>query len=376
MKKEDVTSTIVYLIMLLVVFLVGFFVIQSNSQAIANSLGGSEGIIYAFVILTLIGGILFNIIFTEVGHMIGAKMGNYHIVSVNVLGFCFYKTLDKETNKIKFKFGFKTFDGLAGETKIAPNENNKKSSPFPYLLMPFVIVLLEFLALVFVYIYIDDKSNLVWLKYLVVMFATLGGIFIIYNYIPIKLDSETDGYRYTLLIKSINVQAFNTLLKLKEDMMLNKEDLVYPYFDEITDYTASINLLKIYDDLDKNDLDDALKIVDTIINSEAKLNQDTRSHAKYWKIYLLTLLEKNEEAKTLYESLSEYELKYLKKGNTLLSSRSLLSYVGLVENSYELVDDISISYLKTFKSETDAFKEKDKKLFDSLVVKIELLKTK
>lgn len=375
MKKEDIISTLVYLVMLVVVFLVGFFVVSANSSAIVDSLGGNQSLIYVFIILALLLGILFNVLLLEVGHAIGAKMGGYNILSFNVFGLCIYKYLDKETNKLKTKFGFKSFDGLAGETIVTPNKNKKKNSPFPYLLMPFVLILLEFLGLYMCYAFIPDSSSAAFIKYGMVLFATIGGIFVLYNYLPVRLDSTTDGYRYTLLVKKVNIDAYNAKLTIQFDLLLGKEIEEYPQFDEITDFTAEVNSLKIYDNLlNKNDFDGSIEILDKIINFDGKIRGETKTKAKIWKLFILLKYKKYEDAKALFETFADDEKDYLKKDTSLSSLRTCIYFFGITENSYSLVDELSIKYLKAYKNEVGGFKELDKKLFDEVIKEIELIK--
>ena len=113
MKKEDIASFIVYILMLTIALLVGLLVIQPIFQS-GNPFSGPAALSYLWTFLIILGALLFNIIMLEVFHVLGGKAGKYNIVSFNVLGFCFYKSASK------WKFGFKTFDGLTGETILSP----------------------------------------------------------------------------------------------------------------------------------------------------------------------------------------------------------------------------------------------------------------
>ena len=87
MKKEDVISLVIYLIMIAVAIIVGLTVVQDAFTTNYN-LNMSP---YLFAILTIVVGLLLNIIMLEVGHVIGAKLGHYRIMSFNVLGFCWMR---------------------------------------------------------------------------------------------------------------------------------------------------------------------------------------------------------------------------------------------------------------------------------------------
>ena len=366
MKKEDVISTLVYLVMLVIVVIVGYFIISANSEAILSSLGNNSSAIYGFVIISLIIGVLINVIFVEVGHALGAKIGGYDILSFNVFGLCFYKVLVND--KLKTKFGFKSFDGLAGETKILPSSKKEKHNPVAYIIFPFVLILLEFLALYLSFMFISDDSNLAFIKYAIVLIATVGGLFILYDYIPFKLDAATDGYRYTLLVKKINVEAYNTRLEIEGNILLNKDNKNYKVFDEITDYTADVNFLSIYNYLENYDYESSFELINKIINTTSKVSNETILKAKMWYLYLLLKEDKLDEAQKYFEEFDDSATNYLKKNNSLLTLRTYNLYLIKVEKAESLIEETSIKYLKTYKNEVSTFKEKDKKLFESDVV--------
>ncbi len=362
MKKEEIISTLVYLVMLVIVIIVGYFIISANSDAILASLGNNSNIIYVFVIVALILGIVLNVLFVEIGHAIGAKIGGYEILSFNVFGLCFYKSLVND--KIKIKVGFKSFDGLAGETRILPSIKKEKHNPAAYIIFPFILILLEFLALYLTFMFISDDSNIAFIKYAMVLIATVGGLFILYDYIPFKLDSTTDGYRYTLLVKKINVEAYNTRLKIEGDILLSKDSKNYPVFEEITDYTADVNLLSIYNYLENKEFDKSYDLLNKIINTTSKISSETIEKAKVWNLYLLLKEDKTEEINKYYESLDESTIKYLKKGDTLLTLRTYALYLNKIEKADSLAEEVGVKYLKCYKNEISLFKEKDKLLFE------------
>ena len=146
MRKEDLISDILYLAMAAIVLLVGFLVIQ---PAINDGLLGRDmGQNVLFILIALIIGIIINVALMEIGHLIGAKIGGYKILSTNILGFNFYRVFDKNSAKSQLKFRFKSFNGLSGETIIEPKKES--SNPFFYIFTPLILFLLEFVAMYFV----------------------------------------------------------------------------------------------------------------------------------------------------------------------------------------------------------------------------------
>ena len=88
MKKEDAASLFVYAIMLVLALLVGLLVIRPLFSEVSISMNP-----YLFTILVVVLGLIINVIIIELGHIVGGKIGKYDIVSVNMLGFCFYTNI-------------------------------------------------------------------------------------------------------------------------------------------------------------------------------------------------------------------------------------------------------------------------------------------
>ena len=134
MKKEDVIGLIIYLIIIALAIVFGITVLQAH-----NPDSSFQGFSYVgFVAICVILGVVLNAIMYELAHVLGAKVGKYLILSVNVLGFTFYREQDK------FKFRFSSFDGLTGETKIVPKKGfEDKANPTPYLLFGSLFFVLE-----------------------------------------------------------------------------------------------------------------------------------------------------------------------------------------------------------------------------------------
>ena len=139
MKKQDIAGIIVYLVILALAAVFGLVVVRQ----FAEKTNMETGIFILVIGGAIVSGVLFNSIYFELAHMLGAKIGGYRITSVSVLGFTFVK----EEKKVKFKFA--SFDGLTGETKIVPIEKRKKpSNPVPYLVMGTIFYAIEVVTIV------------------------------------------------------------------------------------------------------------------------------------------------------------------------------------------------------------------------------------
>ena len=88
MKKEDISALIVYVLIIALAIVFGVVILQNRTAP-----SSMAAVPYAFFIVgAILVGVVSNSIMYEVAHIIGAKIGRYDILKVNILGFCFYKT--------------------------------------------------------------------------------------------------------------------------------------------------------------------------------------------------------------------------------------------------------------------------------------------
>ncbi len=368
MSKEDVVSLIVYVFILAIAAIVGFAVIKPAMDGVSTIAGMSTA---GFLILSFIISFILQVLLLEIGHVIGAKIGNYKILSFNILGFCFYKTFDNETKKTKIKFKFpKAFDGLTGETLVAPN--SEKSNPIPFIWAPLFIYAIEVAILVLAYSFIQDKvknqqNPLIFIKYFQVILVTLGGMLYIYNYFPAKLDSTTDGYRLICLSKKINVEAYNELLKIETDYYLGNDIENYKTFETITDFTALVNLATIRNYLQHDNYDSAIPLLDKIIENKNKVSTETLCKTKICKLNTLMLNNKEKEAQELYDSFDSKEKDFLKREHSMLTIRTAILYYGILEKSNTEVEQQLSFAKKALEKETEINKKKEKEFLEKTV---------
>lgn len=362
MKRQDIKSIFVYILMLIIVFLVAIFVIQKNFSYVYNNLGQSGAILC--VVLSLLIGLVLNSILIELGHITGAKLGGYKIYNVTILGLCFYKKHEEDKH---FKFKFSNFDGLTGETKIY--QNKEKTSPRLYILLPILIIFIEVIVLLSIICSIKDSSSIAYIKYASIIVLTIGGIIILYDFIPLELDSSNDGYRYVITSKKENLEAYNEELRILKNIEYGKLDYDYKMFDEITDYTAKINSYSFYHLILEDKVDDVLNIVNKTLDS--KISDFTKEYYSLTKFYLLCL--KNENVKEYYESLDSQIKKDINLSKELLTARCYLGYLLCIDNSSSELNFIKSKISSLHKKSYELFKDDELKLFNKLLEKEPLL---
>lgn len=341
MKKEDVISYIVYALILIAAILTVVFAINpllSGEDAYLNGLPVFSYSPVVYSIITIVISIIFGGILVEVGHVLGAKIGKYKIISVNILYFNFYKTKNAQ-GKDTFKFRFKSFDGLTGETIVMPvtgKDGKYISKPGAMIYLPNLLLAL-FTALSFLGYALSIKDTLVFAPlslYLVLVF----GIMLFYNIIPTKLDSITDGYQMKICSKKSNIPAFNESLRIRSCNILGIDPGETIVFDEVTDYTFEINLVEVYKLLAKNDYVGAYIILDKMYKLRESLNASNKAKLIGQMIYILLIDPNNlanvELAKKIYYSeITSEEKRDVSNASYIETIRAYILISGILELS-------------------------------------------
>lgn len=339
MKKEDVSGVIVYLLILVLAVVFGLTVLQKHQ---AESYFDGQGLFILYIIISIVIGVIFNAVIFELGHIIGAKVGGYFITSTSILGFTFFRN---EKNERKFKIG--NFDGLTGETKIVPNYKNKKGkepNPMAYLWFGTLFFVVEIVLIIASFVFLNsaavkygDADKAAILKdaaYFLLIVGVIGFMILIYNILPFKLDAMTDGYRLTLVSNPKNKVAFNELLRVEHEIELGNANVEIKTFDEITNFTADLNLNKVYILLDNNKFQEAEELIDMIINSKDSVSEKVYIRAKAQKVYINLMTKEIEDAKAFYkETLDVSETRIIANDASMASIRAYLLVSGLLDKS-------------------------------------------
>ena len=326
MKKEDVLGLIVYLIIIALAVVFGLTVLQTHGPE-----SELEGFTYVLYIAgSVLTGAIFNAILFELAHVAGAKLGKYDIISVNVLGFCFFKEQGKR------KFRFSSFDGLTGETKIVPKKDMvEKANPYPYLLFGSLFFAVEAIAVMVTFTLLkgSDSALLKNIAYALLTIGAIGLVILFYNILPMRIDSMTDGYRLTMVSNPKNKAAFNELLRVEYEMQQGNEVEV-KVFDEITNFTADLNLNKVYALLDNKEYKQAEEILDMIIGAKESVDAKVFIRARAQKIYINLITKDLAAAKEYYDKeVPVSERREISNDVSMASIRAYLLMSGLLDKS-------------------------------------------
>lgn len=328
MKKEDVSGLLAYILIIAIAVIFGFTVLRNHSGE-----SGLGNIYYLYVLGAVLVGLLLNAIMFEVAHVIGAKIGKYKILSVSVLGV----TIINEGENTKLKF--KGFEGLTGETKIMPIENGKKpSNPRPFLLAGTFWFAFELLVIIILFNILNaQKDNHVVcsnVAYFLLTMLIVGGMIFIYNILPFRLDVITDGYRLRMASNPKNKEAFNELLRVEYEIGQGNKDVEIKTFTEITNFTADLNLNKVYLLLDKKEFKEAEELIDIILQGQEGVSKKVYLRARAQKIYINIMTKTIEEAKAFYDNeVPQNERREISEDVSMASIRAYLLMSGLLDKS-------------------------------------------
>lgn len=341
MRKEDVVGLFVYMIILAAAVVYGLTVIQPYyAQSSFNKV-----IIYAlFVLGALVVGILTSAICIELGHVLGAIVGRYKILKVTLIYLSFYKKDDK------WKFKFQSFEGLTGETKVLPKD--EKSNPTPYLI--FGTLFLAIISVLYIIIFYINKDMTGIVKDWGYFFLTSGVVcltLLIFNILPFKMDTPNDGYRLIMVSNPKNKEAFNELLRVEHEIALGNSDVEIKTFTEVTNFTAELNMNKVYLLLEKEKYEDAISLVDIVINSKDNVSQKTYIRALSRKVELLVYTNNPDKDKYVEEHINLDVRRVIAEDNSFPSIRAYILISGLFDDSKSeckiALDKVSKAYKAT-----------------------------
>lgn len=322
MKKEEFVSVLVYLAMFVVALFIGLQIIAPAFES--TGIIGAEQ--YGYAVATILLGFLFNVVLLELAHIAGALIGGYTISMVNILGLALFKIGNR------WQITFKAYDGLTGETKIVAKSD--KSNPIWNLWFGLVFFLIEFVSFIAVAYFVFPSSD--WMRYAFVITAAIGGIIMLYNYMPFKLDSTTDGYRLAMFTKT-NVKgdaAYNELIRIEKAYAEGKDPHPIQTFDKVTGVTAQIMLYEIYQLLVNAKYKEALVLIEKILAESVKLPDLMVSRVFSQKVYATLLTQTLVKGKAFYlNTLSSKQKKFLANDLSMESLRAYLLVAGTIEDS-------------------------------------------
>ena len=148
------------------------------------------------------------------------------------------------------------------------------------------------------------------------------------------MDSTTDGYRLRMISNPKNKEAFNELLRVEHAIETGEKDVQVKTFTEITNFTADLNLNKVYLLLDKKEYQEAERLLDIILNGGDGVSHKVYLRARAQKIYINIMFKSLEEAKEFYDKeVPQNERREISEDISMASIRAYLLMSGLLDKS-------------------------------------------
>ena len=356
MKKNEFAIFLVYAAMLAVALVIGLVVIKPIIDANGSAMPINSIVV---VVLGLVTGVILNALLLGVGHLLGARVGKYRVLKLSILGVGFKKVDGKK------KFGFSGFDGLVEETKIAP-ENPKTSSLTGFIFIPVLFLFIEFVVCMILIVnaqgWEEASRGNAWIRVFFITILTVGGIVFLYDLFPAHIDSRTDGFLLVLTTKPINKEAYNNILLAEEAEFLNQPLPATPVYTEITEFTCALNMITIYRLLGEGKGKDAIKIIDPIFEEDAKVAKSTQDFARILKLSILLEQPDKDDAKKMYEELSDETKRYISAIPNITALRCYAMIASFIEDDLGEANYAFDKAEKLIKSSDKEFRETEKSL--------------
>lgn len=293
MKRENFLGLLVYIIVLAIALVYGFTVLRTHYTYSSYN----EKVIYyaLYIIVSVVVGFLVTAILEELGHLLGAKVGGYKVISWCLLYFTIYK--DNGKTKVKFK----SYDGLTGETKIIPNFKKKeRPNPYPYLLYGTIFNVAWIIGCIVIFsLYHKQAGFSSDLAYFFLTMGIIASFVTIYNIIPAKFDSINDGYQ---LKRAKDIDSFNQSLiannATDENIVIENREVEE---EQPARFVAEYNLKKAYENMLNLNYEEAEKLIDEILENDKVTTKKTHFEALGQKIYIAIMSKSEEEVNAFYE---------------------------------------------------------------------------
>ena len=311
MKRASNFSLVVYAVILIVAYFIGNTILSNASSAVQGSLLG-------FAIACILVGFIFNVVLMEVGHIIGAKIGGYRILSVSLLGL----TLVRMNNKWKFMIG--AFDGFTGETAVAPKKEN--ANPFLYFWGGTGLIVLEILILVLLPIIFTDlyaQQQLLMNAGFIV--AAIGGLILVYNVVPMRLDTANDAIMMMNVKKDIR-PIYHQILTIKGNLYEGDAIPQIEPLEKVGYITGKLNYYALLERTYRGEYQEAEAIVDALMNQSEKLSDEVYDNLIPAKLFILMMTKTREEIEEFVSTLPPRLKKTVSSPRSIEAARTYLYY--------------------------------------------------
>ena len=370
MKKENFFGIIMYLFVFAFAVVYGLTVLQTHFQHSSMNQVWQYAI---YIILCIIGGVLSSAVLFELGHYVGAKVGGYKVVKFTILYFSIVHENDKR------HFAFRRFDGLTGETLIVPNYEKKETpNPYPYLTYGPIFNIAWVVGMFVIFFYFYKGSNFDGdIAYAALTVGLISAILVIYDIVPIKTDTTTNGFLIHYLRKTKDVKAFNDLLESKNGVSdLSSEDDKKSVNKKVVAPTVNINtvegkIVSLYPLIDDKKYDEANKIIAELYSRKNELTSRQYVEVQEHDIYIkIMTTEYDEMAKIYDEEITLSTKRDISSDHTIIGIRTYILMAGLFDKSRSECALALSKVAKAYKNTLPSRKHPELVLFNDALEKV------
>ena len=162
------------------------------------------------------------------------------------------------------------------------------------------------------------------------------------------------------------------MLRIQRNEFFNEPNNNIRQFEQITDFTAQVNMMGAEQAIDNN-YEYSLEIIDNILSQKDKISKNTLFDIKLTKCFILLLYKDVEEGKTFYlNEFNDEERKRISSCNRIDTIKVYLLYAGLVEKSDSEVEYALEKSIKALRKALPGVKDKEKKLLDLAINKVKV----
>lgn len=369
MKKESVFGIVMYLVIFALAVVYGLTVLQTHFKYSAMTAVWQYAV---YIIGCIVGGILISAILAEFGHFLGAKVGGYKIVKFTILYFSIY--LDKG----KHKFGFRKFDGLTGETLIIPNyEKKEKPNPYPYLWYGPFFLISWFIACFVCFFSFNSGSKIDGdIAYGFLTVGLISLILFVYDIVPIKTDTTTNGYQIANLIKTKDIKGYNDLLLAKNDPENSLSNAsgkleVNDVQKVVVNNSPEGKILSILTHIDNQQYDEANALISELLSKTEELTSKNLLEVEESQIYIKIMTTPYEEMAEYYNNEIPLSTKRdISADRSLAGIRTYILMAGLFDKSRSECALVLSKVAKAYKNTIPSRKHAELVLFNDALEKV------
>lgn len=228
---------------------------------------------------------------------------------------------------------------------------------------------------VFALFYNNGKPYMISPIFMIALIVSAFMLF--YNFLPLKLDTKTDGYQLRLISNKANISAFNELLRVKSCEVSNTDPGETKIFEDITDYTAEINMVSYYNYLQVEDYANALKVLELNLKGKDKISDTLKIRLEAHKIFILLFTNEITKAKKYYEEeISQEDKRVISNSSMMECIRAYVLISGIIDISEGEVQYATSRVDSAFKKVEALRKPIEKKLYIAAVNKVKELHPK